>query len=152
LARAEDERATALQRMASFLDRLAQALEALHEDGLVWLTFDPLALEEADGRLRCTNLDLTVYPAGTWPEPPRTLPAFTAPEICCGQDIGPRSDVFHLALFAYYWLADYLPHGFFGRGLAAFDFALPPLRTFAPTLCAGLATAVTRGLALDPAQ
>jgi serine/threonine protein phosphatase PrpC len=143
-----------LQRVANYLDQLAAALEGLHAQGLVWLTFDPVALEEVDGRLRITNLDLAVFLAGQCPVQLRPLPAFAPPEICRRQSdaIGPRTDVFHLALFAYYWLGRYLPHGFFGKGLAAFDFDLPPLRILRPRLAPGLAGAVAQGLAVDPGQ
>jgi protein phosphatase len=143
-----------LQRIADYLDQLAAALEGLHTQGLVWVTFDPVALEEADGRLRFTNLDLAVHAAGQYPQDARPLPAFAPPEVCRDQvhDIGPRTDVFHLALFAYYWLGRYLPHGFFGKGLAAFDFALPPLRVLRPKLPPGIAAAVAQGLAIDTGQ
>jgi serine/threonine protein phosphatase PrpC len=143
-----------LHRVANYLDQLAAALQGLHEQGLVWLTFDPVALEEVDGRLRITNLDLAVYPAKQCPEHLRPLPAFAPPEVCRRQSdaIGPRTDVFHLALFAYYWLGRYLPHGFFGKGLAAFDFDLPPLRILRPRLAPGLAGAVAQGLAIDPGE
>src|SRR5207245_10667167 len=63
-----------------------------------------------------------------------------------------RSNVFHLALFAYYWLAGRLPEGFNGRGLEAFGFTLPPLRTFAPNLPPGIAQVLDQGLALEPAR
>ncbi len=66
--------------------------------------------------------------------------------------IGPRTDVFHLALFAYYWLARMLPHGFAGEGLAAFDYQLPKLRTYAPGLPLGIAPVLARAMALDPGE
>src|SRR5205807_10385688 len=42
--------------------------------------------------------------------------------------------------------------GFFGAGLEAFGFALPPLRTFAPGLPPGLAAVLQRGLSVEPAR
>jgi serine/threonine protein phosphatase PrpC len=142
------------QRLADFLDRFQESLTALHDAGLVWLTFDPREIELVEGRLCFTNLDLTVYPAGLCPETLAVLPAFAPPEVCRfeGPAVGPRTDVFHLALFAYYWLAKYLPHGFFGEGLEAFGFTPPPLRVFAPTLPPGLAGVLRRGLAVDPGE
>jgi serine/threonine protein phosphatase PrpC len=144
-----------LQGAAAFVDRLAHALEALHRAGLVWLNFNPLALEETvDGRLRFTNLDLAVCPVGECRANLHTLPTFDAPEVARGQagSIGPRTDVYHLALFTYHWLGGFLPHGFFGRGLAAMDFVLPSVRVFEPRLPAGLAPVLERGLVIDPGQ
>jgi serine/threonine protein phosphatase PrpC len=142
-----------LRRLADFLDLLGQALEGLHAAGLVWLTFDPRDIELADGQLRLTNLDLAVYPAGRCPEGLEVVPAYAAPEVGRFRDaqVGPRTDVFHLAMFAYYWLARYLAHGFFGEGLEAFGYALPPLRVYAPALPPGVAGVLARGQLIDPA-
>jgi protein phosphatase len=95
-----------------------------------------------------------VYPAGYCPDRLEVMPAYVAPEVYRFQDaaLGPRTDVFHLALFAYYGLARYLPHGFLGKGLDAFRFALPPLRTFARDLPPGIAGVLERGLAVNPAD
>ncbi len=148
------------RRLAAFLDVLATALGELHAQGLVWLTFDPRDLEFLPAsaarpapRLRFTNLDLAVYPRGRCPDRLHVNVKFAAPEICRFRacDLGPATDVYHLAVFAYYWLARLLPGGFFGAGLEAFGFALPPLRTFAPALPPALAAAVNRGLAVEPA-
>jgi serine/threonine protein phosphatase PrpC len=147
-----------LHRLAAHLELLSQALEALHAQGLVWLTFDPREVELAPPGvaplLRFTNLDLAVYPVGRCPERLVVVPAFASPEVCRFQEneLGPRTDVFHLALFAYYWLARLLPQGFPGGGLERFQHALPPLRIFAPQLFPGLQHVLTRGLALDPAK
>jgi protein phosphatase len=80
------------------------------------------------------------------------VPAWTPPEIVHDQvsEIGPRTDVYHLALFTYYWLSGLLPKGFPGKGLASFEFAMPPLRIFAPTLPVGIAGVVMSGLAVEP--
>jgi serine/threonine protein phosphatase PrpC len=143
-----------LRQLAAFLDVLCPALEELHAAGFLWLTFDPQALEQADGRLRFTNLDLRVYPAGRCPDRLEIVPAYAAPEVCRFQEavLGPHTDVFHLAMFAYYWMARYLPHGFFGRGLEAFLFNAPPLQTFVPGLPPGIAAVLERGRAINPAD
>jgi serine/threonine protein phosphatase PrpC len=143
-----------LPRMADFVERLAQALESLHAAGVVWLPFDTLALEETEGRLRFTNLDLAVCPAGRCPAEAVPLPSLVAPEVARSDagSVGPRTDVFHLALFAYYWISRFLPHGFFGRGLASFDFRLPAVRIFAPDLPPGIEPVLRRGLAVDPGE
>jgi PPM family protein phosphatase len=82
----------------------------------------------------------------------RMVPAWTPPEVFHDQvwQIGPRTDVYHLALFTYYWLSSVLPKGFPGKGLASFDFAMPPLRILAPTLPVGIVGVVMRGLDLEP--
>ena len=144
-----------LERLLAFLPRLVDALEELHSQGLVWLTFNPEYLEEADaGQLRFTNLDLGVYPHGQCPEHLALVPSFAAPEIVRLQpeEIGPRTDVFHLALFCYYWLARLLPHGFAGEGLESFWYQVPKLRVFAPQVPPGISGVVARGLAVDPSE
>lgn len=141
-------------KMLHFLETFAAALEELEANGLVWLTFDPQELETVDGRLRITNLDLAVHPIGSCPDPLPVRPTFAAPEVCHdrGTDVSARTDVYHLSVFAYYWLAQLLPHGFLGQGLDAFGHALPPLRIYAPTLPPGIATVLRRGLAVDPSE
>jgi serine/threonine protein phosphatase PrpC len=144
-----------LRQLCRFLERFACALEELHERKLVWLTFDPGEIEEihsGDNGLRFTNLDLRVFRGDRSPEQLQARPAFAAPEICRfhGPDIGPPTDVFHLALFTYYWLAGLLPRGFRGAGLEAFGHILPPVRIFAPELPVGLVAVLARGLALEP--
>jgi serine/threonine protein phosphatase PrpC len=161
-----------LWRLAHFLDPLTDALEQLHAHGLVWATFDPRELEEIrptgeangrvearrpsspDWRLRITNLDLGAYHAGTCPERLPARPSFAAPELSgLGEHaIGPATDVFHLALFCYYWLAHLLPDGFAGAGLEAFGHSFPRLRTYAPDLPPSVAGVIHRSLALDPGQ
>jgi PPM family protein phosphatase len=148
-----------LQRLSAFVHSLAHALESLHQNSLVWLNFDPNALEDAgplksksaDRRhLRVTNLDVALFPFQSMPERVRVHPHFAAPEIVHFRvdDIGPRSDVFHLAMFANYWLAGQLPDGLAGSGLESHEYALPFLRIFAPNLPEGIITVLMRGLAL----
>jgi protein phosphatase len=141
-----------LRLLTDFLDDIQEALAALHAVGLVWLTFDPREMETCQGRLRFTNMDLGVYPAGQSPAQLNVAPAFAAPEVVRfrAAEITERTDVFHLALFSYYWLARYLPSGFLGEGLEAFDFALPPLRIYAPDLPPGIDSVLARGLEVEP--
>lgn len=162
---------TELRRLLHALGLLARALQELHDHDLVWLTFDPREIEQdfalavgADEQaptslsaslyFRFTNLDLQVFPARQCPEQLQVPPLFSAPEVSRfrSADIGPRTNVFHLALYVYYWLARLLPRGFAGRGLEAFGFAMPPLRTFVPSLPPGLSSTLERGLALDAAE
>ena len=155
-----------LHRLSAWVDSVAGVLEGLHRQSLVWLNFDPNGLEDlgpleapadANGsidrrRLRITNLDLELYPFGTMPERVRVHPHYAAPEIVQfrANDISPRTDVFHLAMFAYYWLAGQLPDGLAGGGLERYDYALPHLRIFAPHLPEGIIPVVMRGLSLVP--
>jgi serine/threonine protein phosphatase PrpC len=149
-----------LRQLVEFLEPFAAALEELHAAGLVWLSFDPGALElleteETGRRLRFTNLDLRIFPKGASPERLEVSTAYAAPEVCRFQveDLGPRTDVFHLGMFAYYWLTDkLLPAGFAGSGLEAFGFALPPLRVFAPDLPPGVAPVIARAVEVEPAR
>jgi PPM family protein phosphatase len=155
-----------LQRLSAWVDSVAGVLEALHRQSLVWLNFDPNALEDlgpldasSNGnglldrrRLRITNLDLELYPFGTMPERVRVHPHYAAPEIVQFRmdDISPRTDVFHLAMFAYYWLTGQLPDGLAGGGLERYDYALPHLRIFTPHLPEGIIPVVMRGLSIAP--
>jgi protein phosphatase len=155
-----------LRRLTRGLEALAAALEALHAHGLVWLNFDPREIEEAfavvgengaggpsvSAHFRFTNLDLRVFAAGQCPERLEAPPLFTPPEVVRMQaaDIGPRTSVFQLALYGYYWLAQLLPRGFAGRGLETFGFQMPNLRVFAPRLPPGIAGVLQRGLAPEP--
>ncbi len=143
-----------LQQLSTFLDRLAEALQSLHDAGFVWLTFHPHWLEDANGRLRFTNLDLAVHRIAQAPTRVRLVPSFAAPEVVRGQvgEIGPATSVYQLALFTYYWLGRYLPQGFPGKGLESFNFVIPPLRIFAPTLPPGVVGAVTAGLSPEPSR
>jgi protein phosphatase len=66
--------------------------------------------------------------------------------------LGPATDVFHLGMVAYYWIARLLPVGFFGQGLEAFGHRMPALRIFAPALPPGIASVLERALAPSPAD
>jgi serine/threonine protein phosphatase PrpC len=155
-----------LARLSAAVHSLAHALEALHKQGLLWLNFDPNALEDAGQlippfgtpaspglrALQITNLDIDVFPFGAMPERVRVHPHFAAPEIVQFrvEDIDARSDVYHLAMFAYYWIAGQLPDGLPGSGVENHDFAMPFLRVFAPGLPEGIIPVVKKGLSLQP--
>jgi len=148
---------TELNRLVEFLHALAPALESLHTLDQTWLNFDPLELElatrastsVAENTLRFTNLDLALFQRGEIDARARLRPHFLAPEILRGRtaEVGPASDVYHLGLFAYYWLAGLLPEGFPGLGLEAFGYRLPPLRTYAPWIPPGLARVLRQACA-----
>ncbi len=153
-----------LPRLASYVDSLAIALETLHRQELVWLRFDPNALEDVGELpansepaarrrlLRFTNLDIELFPFRAMPERVRVHPQYAAPEVMQFRtaDIGPRTDVFHLAAFTYYWLARMLPDGMPGDGLEQFDYDMPFLRIYAPLLPTGILPIVERGLSVSP--
>jgi serine/threonine protein phosphatase PrpC len=158
-----------LRALIADVGSLAHTVEQLHRHGRVWLTFDPAAVEdvgplspraapdaEALGlrRLRITNLDLRLFRRGECPESLGLHAKYAAPEVCALRtaEIGPATDVYHLALFAYYWCAGLLPEGFVGAGLEAFEHRLPPLRTFRADLPEGVVPAIMNGLAVEPGQ
>lgn len=146
-----------LRQLVDVVELLAQALDSLHQEGLLWLPFDPDQLEFVPSerpQVRFTNLDLQVFPTGRLPVAVPVLTAFAAPELWRqdAEALTPRTDVFHLALFAYYWLAGLLPAGFPGQGLASFQFDLPPLRTLAPHLPLRVSGILARGLAREAMQ
>jgi serine/threonine protein phosphatase PrpC len=143
------------ERLLRYLSLLVKSIEELHAHGLVWLTFDPRHIEQSSpDQLRFTNLDMEVYPAGHCPERLHLRTSFAAPEIIRYQleDIGPGTDVFHLALFAYYWLAGLLPDGFAGEGLEAMSYQIPKLRIYNPRLPPGIAGVLARGLSVQPGR
>ncbi len=140
--------------MLRFLLKLTECVEELHARGKVWLSFGSDNTEEiSPERLRIINIETGTFPVGTRPDELVYNSHFAAPEIVRNhaEDIGPRTDVFHLALFAYYWLAGLLPKGFPGEGLEAFWYQIPKLRIFAPWLPPGIARILAQGTAQDPA-
>jgi protein phosphatase len=144
-----------LDRLLVYLSLLTEALDELHRLQTVWLTFDPVEIERAaQGRFRITNLDLRLFPFQQCPDQLAVKASYAAPEITRfhPNDVGPRTDVFHTALVAYYWLARLMPDGVPGRGLDAFQFELPPLRVYQPALPEGIEAVVRQGLALEAGQ
>lgn len=141
-----------LRDLVEFADELSGVLEHLHRHGLFWLNFEPTELERGPGgELRITNLDTRVFPQNEAPHSLAVHAAFAAPEVVYLKvaDLGPRTDVFHLSAFCYYWLAGKLPNGLPGEGLEAFDFHLPPLRVYAPGVPEGVAAVLARGLSME---
>lgn len=133
---------------------LSRALMPLHEAGLVWLNFDPAGLLVSDGRVEIQSLDLGLFRAGECPDSIQISSNYSPPEVCGfrADRIGPATDVFHVAAHLYYRLARLLPNGFPGNGLEAFDFQFPDLRIYYPTLPAGIAPVLSRGLARESAD
>lgn len=144
----------ALAQVVAGSERVASALTELHRNGLVCVTFDPTALEEGPASLRFANLGPEVYPAGHLPERIGTHRGFTAPEVADyrPEDVGPCTDTFHLALFAYCWLAGLLPDGFGGSGPEVFHYEFPLLRVYTPALPEGVWSVLRRGLAVEPGR
>lgn len=135
---------------------LASALKELHKHNLVCLTFDAAALEAIapDAPPRFANLDLEVFRVGTLPERVCAHHNFIAPEVSSFRagEVWPATDVYHLGLFAYYWLAGLLPEGFPGTGLEAFEHDVPFLRIYAPWVPEGVCGVIERALALEPTR
>jgi serine/threonine protein phosphatase PrpC len=153
-ATADDDGWSRLEETLAACRLLCDTLGQLHAAGLVWLAFDPQALEMNARGARLTNLDLQLFRTGSCPDSLRLSSAYSPPEVCAfrADRIGPATDVFHASLYLYYRLAGLLPGGFPGQGLEAFDFDIPPLRIYCPHLPAGIAPVLARGLCRDPAQ
>ena len=151
LTERNDDLLAELRRMVNFLEQLGNSLQALRQAGFQWLTFDPRELELAPrGRgLWITNVDLQVAPVGQCPAQLPINPRFAAPELLRGE-AGTTTDVYHLALYGYFWLARLLPGGFLGQGLEAVGHVLPPLRVYCCNLPPGIAPVLARGHAVDP--
>ena len=134
---------------------LNTVMTSLHASGHVWLEFDPQAIEVREPLVRVANLDWRLFPIGRCPSHlARISPQYSPPEVCRFHDdwIGPRTDVYHLALFVYYRLAGLGPGGFAGRGLEAFGFEVPPLRVFRPDVPVGLWPVLRRALSINVTQ
>jgi serine/threonine protein phosphatase PrpC len=145
---------TLLHRLRTVFQRCqlyGQLMADLHADNLVWLNFDPAAVEVRGAETRITNLDTVLFRSGECPSRLRVSPHYSPPEVCRfqGERIGPASDVFQLAMFAYYACANRLPQGFSGRGLESFGFQIHPLRVYQPTLPVGLWPVIARALSKD---
>jgi serine/threonine protein phosphatase PrpC len=141
--------------MLTMVDRCrlyGRLMAELHSRDMVWLNFDPDAVEVQGDAARITNLDTVLFRIGECPSRLRISPRYSPPEVCRFQAarIGPASDVFHLAMFAYYALANRLPHGFAGNGLESFAFQIPNLRIFQPLLPVGIWPVLAKGLQIDP--
>lgn len=135
--------------------KLATAMDALHQSGHVWLDFDPEAVEFRGNHVRITNLDWRLFPAGKCPSHlAKISKRFSPPEVCQFRDdqVGPQTDVFHLALAAYYRLAGLERHGFSDLGLEAFGFDFPPLRIYRPELPTGIWPALSQALSKNASQ
>ncbi len=140
-----------LAAMTQLTHELAELLEELHRHDLVWANFDPAALERGfTGKLQITNQDLHAFGSGQLPDDIVCNPQFMAPEIGMGHRAGPRSDVFHLAAFCYYWQAGLLPAGFAGQGLERFGHEFPPVRTYHPQVPERVWRLLSQGLAVNP--
>jgi protein phosphatase len=158
---AADDPIRELRRLHAYVEQVAATLDDLRAAGWQWLTFDPTELEQRPGHepggrdlLRITNLDLQLCPVGDCPARVPFSPRHAAPEVCRfdAAALGPATDVFHLGITAYYWIARLLPGGFLGQGLEAFGHRLPLLRIFAPALPPGIMSVLERALALRPAD
>ncbi|MFO0864988.1 MAG: protein phosphatase 2C domain-containing protein [Gemmataceae bacterium] len=142
------------ERLLQTLRELADALQELHRLGYVCLNFDPTEFDrDKAGRIRFTGFDVRTYPIGRILEHVTIRNSFAAPEIVAFREaaVGVKSDVFHVSLFAYCWLARLLPHGFPGAGLEAFRYVIPPLRTYCPQVPEGISAVLRRGTAVDQA-
>ena len=142
-----------LERVLGAVAELGDLLENLHARGIFWMNFAPAELErDPADRLQIVNLDLRVFPTGQAPHQLAIDPAFAVPEVVYlkGAELGPRTDVHHLSVFAYYALAGKIPDGLAGDGMEAVDFRLPALRVFVPDLPEGVQTVLDRGMAPEP--
>ncbi len=133
---------------------LERVLSPLHQAGWIWLNFDPATLHVAGQQVQITSLDLALFAQRQCPTSVRLSTAYSPPELFSfrAERLGPATDVFHVALYAYYRLAGLLPDGFPGQGLEAFQFEIPPLRIYQPTLPPGIAPVLQRGLAREPSD
>jgi hypothetical protein len=135
-----------LAQAAAVLDRVAQALEYIHERGVLHLDLKPEnILYTADGQVKITDFGLSVSSAR--PDGPLADEGFggtvdyCAPERRSGLTLDRRADVFALATLAYELLT--------GR---------PPGRVYIPAsrrnprLPAALDDVLRRGLARDPKE
>ena len=126
------------------LDRVAQALDHIHEQGILHLDLKPEnILYSADGHIKITDFGLSVPRAGVTAlletRGGQGTADYCAPEQRSGLGLDARCDVFSLATMAYELLTGRLP----GR-------VYVPASERAPGLPAALDDVLRRGLARDP--
>lgn len=135
--------------LAALLDQIRLLLpwyESIHAEHRVGLPFDPerLFLDQSP----------STAAQGTLPPDLDQPPRFAAPEVAARRAdlVGPATDVFHLALLSYLWLADFWPQGLPGEGPARFAYRFPPLRIYVPEVPEGVAEVLEQGLRENPAE
>ncbi|MEJ7591766.1 MAG: protein phosphatase 2C domain-containing protein [Planctomycetaceae bacterium] len=133
-------------------ENISTAMTELHEAGFVWLNFRPDALVRTSTGLKITSLDLELFAVGECPASMQISSQWSAPETQAfdARLISAATDVYHLGLYAYYSIAGLLENGFSGQGPAAFSFALPQLRVYAPSVLPGLAPVIERAIFRRP--
>jgi serine/threonine-protein kinase len=145
-ARMEPGRPWPLAQAVEALDRIARALEHIHQQGVLHLDLKPEnILYTADGQIKITDFGLSVPRDDTRAllddRPYQGTIDYGAPERRYGLALDARHDVFSLATLAYELLTGRLP----GR-------VYVPASRRNPRLPAGIDDVLRRGLARDPKE
>lgn len=98
-------------KLPAWMRQLADALEALHQAGLVHGDLKPAnVMISHDDTARLIDFD-TVCPAGSTGAWRSLTPAFASPERRAGEPADVRDDVFSMAVIVYQLFTGELPHG-----------------------------------------
>lgn len=148
-----------LPRLVKMLDEALDALEHAHEQGLVHRDIKPEnLLVDPTGRVLLTDfgLALALGEAGTGGATSRSgTPQFAAPEQLLGEQVDRRTDIYSLALCAYFALLGHppfegdTPEIVIARQLAG---KLPPLRPERPDVTPRLEAVFRRAASPEPAR
>jgi serine/threonine protein phosphatase PrpC len=139
-----------MEQLRGSIAPVVQGLERLHENGFVCLTFNPSKIRKTESGVVFCNLDVFLYGMHQCPEKMPVSAAFSPPEVhrFDARKIDASTDVFHVAAWLYYLIAG-IPNGFKDTSLNAFDWQLPPLRTYRNALPPGIWNTLRNALEPD---
>ncbi|MBO0870721.1 MAG: serine/threonine protein kinase, partial [Micromonosporaceae bacterium] len=140
----------------SLVGQTAQALQAVHDHGIVHRDIKPAnLLVRTDGSIALVDFGIALAasgPALTQPGMVVGTPTYAAPEQLLGKAASARSDVYALGLVAYECLSGHTAfagEGSFAAAEQRTRYTPPPLPDDVPPQVAAV---VSRALAIDPAQ
>ncbi len=152
-------RPIAPEALCSIISDIADALEAVHEHGVLHGDLKPANVFLVDGRAKLVDfgtskihglerLTRTGELAGT--------PAFMAPELITGEEpLSPAIDVYGLGVLTYFCLSGRLPFTERNPGRLMFQIVMgeaTPLTTHVPHLAAEISPIVGQAMATGPSQ
>ncbi|QQS47943.1 MAG: protein kinase [Acidobacteriota bacterium] len=150
----------------SVIRQICQALEAIHQRGIVHRDINPSNIILCGDDRSPDLIKLIDFGIAKFPQPAGAPPftrnsslrgtvAYSSPEQCQSLEVGPRSDIYSLAIVCFELLTGQRP--FDGRtpteiALKHIQTTPPEPRSINADIPAGLSRAILRALAKDPAE